>query len=93
MQSALRLVGLSCRFFSPAGNWEFVLQRGSNRGSLATRGQPVHVREGLRPQGKAEEEVMTYLGLGVGYMSYYMLQNVSFGVEMNRTGKLVALPN
>ena len=51
------------------------------------------MREGLRPQGKAEEEVMTYLGRGVGYMSYYMLQNVSFGVEMNRTGKLVALPN
>lgn len=51
------------------------------------------MREGLCPKGKAEEEVMTYLGLGDGYMSYYMLQNVSFGVEINRTGKLVALPN
>lgn len=92
MQSALRLVGLSCRFFSAAGNWEFVLLRGRNRGSLATRGQPVHVREGLCPKGKADEEV-TCLGLGDGYMSYYMLQNVSFGVEMNRTGKLVSLPD
>lgn len=59
---------------------------------MATRGQPVHVREGLCPKGKADEEV-TYLGLGDGYMSYYMLQNVSFGVEMNRTGKLVSLPD
>lgn len=50
------------------------------------------MREGLGPKGKAQEE-MIYLGLGDGYMSYYMLQNVSFGVEMNRTGKLVALPD
>ena len=51
------------------------------------------MREGLGPKGKALEEVMIYLGLGDGYMSYYMLQNVTFGVEMNRTGKLVALPD
>ena len=50
------------------------------------------MREGLCPKGKADEEV-TYLGLGDGYMSHYMLQNVSFGVEMNRTGKLVSLPD